>query len=413
MFRLSCVYVVLEVPASIRNVSLTNLIFMERSTMSKADISSSVVPSDATQSSPETESSRRRIVNRRSFLKGGVVAGAAAVGAGVLAGSMPAFADKSQGGSLSKGDIAILRFLAAAEIIETDLWQQYAELGGVTSGKQNPYQIAFSRLDGDGSQYITSNTLDELSHAQFLNAYLKSKGAEPVNLGAFRTLPSSRAKGAKQIGRLTNLMNLTVDTSWYIRYRSDRNPDFGANFGQAIVLKGVPAIPRDDSDFTPRDHVQAIANTAAFHFGTIEQGGSTLYSAMAQKASDPEVLRIVLSIGGDEVAHFLEWVDFAGNGVQGPIAPFTDPTNNLTFPDFNATGNPLLQTNLIFPVPCQFIDKNLPHCAVIRPTAPDGIAAGVVTFLTEMGLFAGQSTAFFAALNDLADAADQAQRNSN
>jgi TAT (twin-arginine translocation) pathway signal sequence len=380
--------------------------------MSKAKPSPTVVPSDATQSSPQPGSTSRSSVNRRSFLKGGAVAGAAAVGAGILAGSLPAFADNSSGGSLSDGDIAILRFLAAAELIETDLWLQYTELGGVTSGKQNPYQIALQRLDGDGSQYITSNTLDEMTHAQFLNAYLKSKGANPVDLSAFRTLPSSRATGAKQIGRLTNIMNMTVDTSWYIRYRSARNPDFGANFGQAIVLKGVTAIPRDNSDFGPRDHVQAIANTAAFHFATIEQGGSTLYSAMAQKASDLEVLRIVISIGGDEVAHFLEWVDFAGNGVQTPIAPFTDPTNNLTFPDFNATNNPLLQTNLIFPVPCQFIDKNLPHCAVIRPTAPDGIAAGVVKFLTEMGLFVGQSTAFFAALNALADAADQAKRDS-
>ncbi len=205
-------------------------------------------------------------------------------------------------------------------------------------------------------------------------------------------------------------MNLTVDTSWYTRYRSTGNPDFGDTFPQAINLVNVPAIPRNDDDFGPPDHIQAIANTAAFHFGTIEQGGSTLYSAMAQKASNLEVLRIVLSIGGDEVAHFLEWVDFAGNGVQTPIAPFTDPTNGLTFPDFNATGDPELQTNLIFPIPCKFINESLPNCAVIRPTNPKGIAGGVVNFLTADGLFQGQSPAFFKTLNTLAKQADAAQR---
>jgi len=142
----------------------------------------------------------------------------------------------------------------------------------------------------------------------------------------------------------------------------------------------------------------------------IEQGGSTLYSAMAQKASNLEVLRIVVSIGGDEVAHFLEWVDFAGNGVQPPVAPFTDPMNGLTFPDFNASGDPLLQTNLIFPVPCEFIGPNLPRCAVIRPTNPKGIAMGVVNFLTGTGLFTGQSPTFFKTLTALARQADAAQR---
>lgn len=371
--------------------------------MSKAEPSSVVAPVDAAQSETKT-------VNRRSFLKGGVVAGVATVGAGILASRLPAFAENKRGGALSDGDIAVLRFLAAAELIETDLWQQYAELGGVTSGSQNAYQLALQQLDGDGSQYISSNTLDEASHATFLDAYLKSKGAAPVNLNQFRTLPSSKATGARQIGRLTNLMNLSVDTSWYTRYRSHSNPDLGASFPQAIDLTGKTAIPRTDADFGPSDHVQAIANTAAFHFGFIEQGGSSLYSAMAQKVTDPEVLRIVLSIGADEVCHFLEWVDFAGNGVQTPIAPLTDPTNGLTFPDFNATGKKILQTNLIFPVPCEFIDASLPRCAVIRPTSPDGIAAGAVKALTDDGLFAGQSQEFFSALSALADAADAAQR---
>jgi hypothetical protein len=350
--------------------------------------------------------------SRRSFLKKSMVAGAAVtMGAGLLTTGMKAMAQvRKNNAPLSDGDIAILRFLATAELIESDLWEQYAELGGLTSGTQNAYQLALQQLDGDGSQYITSNTLDEMTHATFLNAYLKSKGAAPVNLDSFRTLPSSQASGAKQIGRLTNLMDLTVDTSWYVRYRSKQNPDFGATFPQAVTISGKPAIPRDNTDFGPADHIQAIADTAAFHFGSIEQGGSSLYSAMAQKANDVEVLQIIVSIGGDEVAHFLEWVDFAGNGASAPLAPLTDPVTGLFIPDLNASGSPLTQTNLIFPVPCQFIDPTLPHCSVIRPTDPDGIAAGAVKFLTDSGLFTGQSARFFEQLNNLAAAADAAQR---
>lgn len=365
--------------------------------------------SSETNASP-SESPSKIGLKRRSFLKGMGMAGAA-LSAGPLFATMTETEAQAQSPkSLTPGDAAILRFVAAAELLETDLWVQYAELGGVTAGKQNPYQKALQKLDGDAGQYITSNTLDELSHAEFLNAYLLSKGADPVDLDAFRTLPSSQADGAQNIGRLTNIINLTVDTSWYTRYRSTDNPDLGGTFPQAIDLVNVPAIPRTNDDFAPAHHVQAIANTAAFHFAMIEQGGSTLYSAMAQKCSNVEVLRIIVSIGGDEVAHFLEWVDFAGNGVQPPIAPFTDPTNGLTFPDFNATGNPELQTNLIFPVPCEFISSNLPRCAVIRPTNPKGIAMGVVNFLTGTGLFTGQSPAFFKTLTTLARQADAAKR---
>jgi hypothetical protein len=387
--------------------------------MAKEKTGSAAVSPETNQPPSQTDSISRS-VNRRSFLKGGALAGAATVGAGLLASRMPAFAAETNSSAISKGDIAILRFLAAAELIEADLWQQYAELGGLTPGQlpvetapfkpMNSYQAAFMNLDPDGPQYISSNTNDELTHAEFLNAYLISKGAEPVDFDAFRTLPSSQAKGAQQIGRLTNLMNLTVDTSWFTRYRSPLNPDLGATFPQAINLVNVTAIPQTNDDFAPKNHIQAIANTAAFHFGTIEQGGSTLYSAMAQKANNVEVLRIVVSIGGDEVAHFLEWVDFAGNGVQPPVAPFTDPVSGLTFPNFDATFDPSIQTNLIFPVPCEFISPNLPRCAVIRPTNPKGIAMGVVNFLTAMNLFAGQSPAFFKALTVLARQADAAQR---
>ncbi|MGB8841296.1 MAG: twin-arginine translocation signal domain-containing protein [Aliidongia sp.] len=346
---------------------------------------------------------------RRTFLKGFGLAGAALSTGLSLPGTSRAdsVSDRTR---LSRGDIAILRLLAAAELIEADLWQQYAELGGVTNGTQNSYQLALQNLDSDGSQYITSNTLDEISHASFLNAYLISKGQAPVDFDRFRTLPSSSATGAQQIGRLTNLTKLTVDTSWYTRYRSATSPDFGATFPQALpaLFNGqFPGIPTSNTDFTSADHIQAIANTAAFHFGFIEQAGSSLYASLSQKVTSPEVLRITLGIGGDEICHFLEWVDFSGNGVQTPVAPFTDPTNGLTFPDFNATNNPLLQTNLIFPVPAEFISANLPNCAVIRPISNNHFGAvDAINGFIEDGLFVGQSSQFIKVILGLAEEAD-------
>jgi hypothetical protein len=377
-------------------------------------------------------SNLKRPVDRRSFVKGGLLAGGAAVGAGLLATSPSAQAQYGRAsGRLNPGDIAILRFLAAAELIEADLWTQYAELGGIGNNppvevepKQlNNYQIALSNLDSDGPQYITSNTLDEVSHANFLNAYLESRGAEPVNFSQFETLRGSTAEGSSGKLRLTNLMHLNVDTSWFVRYRSSTNPDLGATFPQAITLSNVTAIPRNDADFNGttnpnflgNNHIQAIANVAAFHFGMIEQGGSSLYAAMSQKVTDPEVLQITLGIGGDEIAHFLEWVDFAGNGVQQPVAPFQDPVSGLSFPDFfnNPPLKPstLVQPSLIFPVPCEFINPDLPHVSIIRPLT-DKFAGAVATVagLTADGLFTGQSRQFINTLQTMAIEADAATR---
>ena len=373
----------------------------------------------------------KRSVDRRSFMKSGLLAGgAAAVGAGLLANGTSVRAQER--GRLGEGDVAILRFLAAAELIESDLWTQYAELGGIgnlpprevdQNETLNNYQIALSNLDPDGPQYIASNTLDEVSHATFINAYLESRGAEPVNLSQFETLPGSTATGSSGKLRLTNLMHLNVDTSWFVRYRSTTNPDLGATFPQAVTLNGVTAIPRNNADFNGatnsnflgNNHIQAIANVAAFHFGMIEQGGSSLYAAMSQKVSDPEVLQITLGIGGDEIAHFLEWVDFAGNGVQQPVAPFTDAISGLSFPDF--FNNPLLQPaslvqpSLIFPVPCEFISSNLPHVAIIRPlTDKFAGAVAAVASLTADGLFFGQSRQFLNTLQAMAVEADAAVR---
>jgi len=374
----------------------------------------------------------KRPVNRRSFMKSGLLAGgAAAVGAGLLAKTTSA----QERGRLNQGDAAILRFLAAAELIESDLWIQYAELGGIGNNPPievdpneslNPYQSALSNLDTDGPQYITSNTNDEISHATFINAYLESRGAEPVNFTQFETLQGSTATGSSGKLRLTNLMHLNVDTSWFVRYRSTTNPDLGATFSQALTLNGVTAIPRNNNDFNgaangnfpvagSNDHIQAIANTAAFHFGMIEAGGTSLYAAMSQKVTDPEVLMITLGIGGDEIAHFLEWVDFAGNGVQAPVAPFMDNISGLTFPDFFA--NPplqpasLVQPSLIFPVACEFIDSSLPKVAIIRPlTDRFAGATASVAALTADGLFTGQSRQFLAILAQLAYEADAAIR---
>jgi hypothetical protein len=371
-----------------------------------------------------------RPVDRRSFLKGSLLASSAAVGAGLLTSATlaRAQAQTQTSGPLNKGDIAILRFLAAAELIEADLWTQYAELGGIGANPPievdpnqtlNNYQVALSNLDSDGPQYITSNWKDEITHATFLNAYLESRGAEPVNFDEFETLPGSTATGSTGIGRLTNLLNLNVDTSWYVRYRSETNPDLGATFPQAINLKGVPAIPRTDADFGTTDptfnvpgnaHIQAIANVAAFHFGYIEQGGSSLYASLIQKATDLEVVRILFGIGGDEVAHFLEWVDFSGNAVQAPVAPFTDAASGLTFPNFFNPLNPLIQPSLIFPVPTEF-KRNLPPVSIIRPlTDKFGGAVATIKSFTADGLFIGQSQQFFKTVLAMAAEADAAVR---
>jgi hypothetical protein len=381
---------------------------------------STSAPAEA-QPSPSGEDDVRahwqRVVGRRSFLKGVGLAGAAALpGSALFTGEAMA-----RSRSVTAGDIAILRFLAAAELIEADLWTQYNELGGVNGG--NPgYIAALENLDGDMPQYISDNTDDENSHVAFLNAYLKSQGARAVNLDAFRTLPSSQATGARQIGRLTNLRELDVDTSWYTRYRSTRNPDLGAHFPQAVTIRNQPAIPLTDADTPPNtqapvppvgdqeNRLQAIANTAGFHFAFIEQGGASLYSNMALKASSAEVLRIVVSIGGVEVNHFSVWHDKAGNAVAQPLAGVVDPETHLSFPDLNASGSEATQTNLIFPEPAEFL-RNLPDVSVIRPTSDaDAGAVAAVKSLTADQLFKGQSARFFSTLMQLAREADAARR---
>jgi hypothetical protein len=362
--------------------------------------------------------------SRRSFVKNGLSAlGAATAGSALLTNDSPLLGEDDNKRRLTRGDAALLRFAAAAEILETDFWVQYNELCGipdseVPGGTGNPaFTTALSVLDSDMAQYVHDNTDDEFTHRNFLNAYLAAKGAQQVDLEPFRTLTGSTASGSSGKMRLTNLMKLTLDTSWWTRYRSStHNPDLDPNFTfrQAVPTLAVgqhTAIPRTDDDAMDSNFLQAIANTAGFHMATIEQGGNSLYPAMAQRASSVEVLRILISIGPTETMHFQTWSDKAGNA---PQLTAKDPVTgvSVTFPDLNSSpfGGEHFQTNLIMPEPCPFLSRKLPPCSIIRPTETQGIAMNVVNFLTAMGLFIGQSPAFFATIRDLAADADQARR---
>jgi hypothetical protein len=374
----------------------------------------------AVTNEPEKQSgAQRRSFSRRAFLRGSLAAGAGTIGVGLLGNISNTEASR---GGLTPGDAALLRFAAAAELLEADFWIQYNELGGVQDsevpgGTGNPaYTDALNVLDEDMSQYVHDNTDDEITHHQFLNAYLVAHGAAPVNLDPFRTLMGSTATGVNPalIGRrLTNLTQLTIDNSWWTRYRDDsHNPDLDPNhvFPQVVPTLAVnehTAIPRTDADTNDPNFLQAIANTAAFHFPTIEQGGNSLYPSMALRATHEEVLRILISIGPTETMHFQTWSDKAGNA---PALTAVDPVTgvSVTFPDLSGGGE-LFQNNLIMPEPCPFLDRSLPIVSIIRPTNTEGVARGVVRFLTDMGLFIGQSPAFFRLLHELAEAADHAR----
>jgi len=388
--------------------------------------------------------------NRRKFLKNGMLAaGAATVGAGLLPGKLSAFGrdkdEQDDRAPITKGDIAILTFLSALEQVEEDLWLQYSELGGTQdnevsglNGGNSLYTAALTILDGDMAQYIHDNTDDEISHHRFLNNYLVSKGAKKVDLSKFATLPSSKADGARQIGRLTNLTQLTIDTSFWSRFRSVTNPDFDPNapFAQAVPslnVKQHTAIPRSNADTKGSTissdntqsitaHLQAIAFTAGFHFAFIEQGGSSLYPALAQKVSNLEVLRILLSIGPSETMHFQTWQDKAGNalpvsdtdnGPGGTGATVTFSTLSQAQGETNpeSLNGDTLQANLIMPEPTHFLDPSLGPVSIIRPTSTKlgGAVASVQSFVDD-GLFIGQPKQFTNLLFDLANEADQATR---
>src|SRR5258708_5237958 len=400
---------------------------------------------DSSQESPGIEPGKRVTVGRRSFIRGlGIVGATLLPASALLMSQRKAWAQSS--GSLTKGDADLLRFAAWVELVESDLWTQYNELGGATQpndGPPNvgnpPYKLALQNLDGDMPQYISDNTDDELSHAAFLNAYLKTHGAEPVDLDQFRTLPGSTATGVDKtkVGkRFTNLLNLNVALRWYTRYRSEENPDLGAIFKGPINILNEPAIPLNDTDTppttvvpsnsippgSPAQRIQAIGNTAGFHFAFIEQGGTSLYPTLALKATSDEVLRILLSIGGVEIDHFSFWQDRGDSEIAHLLAGVTDPKTptGAPFPDLNPPAPlarlnlqlELTQTNKILPEPCDFLFKEaLPPCSVIRPTSTQlGGAVATVNSWTADLLFAGQSNAFFEFAMQLATAADNATR---
>ena len=379
------------------------------------------------------DSRGRREVGRRFFLKGMV--GATLLPASALLATKVRANLGDRSGSLTRGDAAILRFLGLAEIIESDLWTQYWELGGVQDSEFAPptggspaYTAALQILDSDMHQYIHDNADDEISHAAFISAYLASKGASTAELDllfgeTFRTIPGSSAQGSSGKLRLTNLTQLNVDTSFWTRYRIDNeNPDLDPNFvfPQAVNppngIKNRTAIPRDNSDTSgstatsQTDHLKAIAFTAGFHFAFIEQGGTSLYPSLAQRVTDPEVLRILLSIGPTETMHFQTWQDKAGNAT--PLTD-TDPKtgSTVTFVDLTRNQPESLQANLIMPEPCPFLSRSFPICSIIRPTNTKGAAAGAVRALSADGLFVGQKNqAFFDLVQDLAADADAARR---
>ncbi|HZJ37593.1 MAG TPA: ferritin-like domain-containing protein [Chthoniobacterales bacterium] len=367
----------------------------------------------------------RRKVPRRTFLcRMGLGAIALAPGAALFSSASNAFGEEDAIESgIRVGDAALLRFAAALELLEADFWIQYNELGGVQDsevpgGSGNPdYTEALEIIEDEMGDYIHDNTDDEITHHRFLNAYLVSKGAAPANLNPFRTLMGSTATGVNpnRVGkRLTNLTQLTLDTSWWTRYRDDaHNPDLDPNhvFPQAVPSLHTgqhTAIPRTDADTSNPNFLQAIANTAAFHFPTIEQGGNSLYPSMAQRATSVEVLRILISIGPTETMHFQTWSDVAGNA---PPLSAVDPVTGVrvTFPDLEVE-NELFDKALIMPEPCPFLSRNLPPCSIIRPTKTQGVAMGALKFLTDMGLFIGQSPAFFSYMRQLAQEADAARR---
>ncbi len=417
--------------------------------MKKSTYENRTPAQSATPSEPSSDQVKARNFKRRSFLKGlGATsalllpAGATLINRATGQSAMSALSDDS-GGKLTPGDASILRFVCAAEIIESDLWEQYWELGGTQkadfastnpatgtapkpTGGNAAYTTSLQILDGDMPQYILDNTDDEFSHANFLLAYLRSKGADTSDIDLlvgphFRTLvqTTSRAKGSTKKPRLTNLTQLTVDTSFWGRYRSDSlNPDLGdTSFTEAVPSLNVgqhTAIPRTDADTTNQNLINAIAFTAGFHFAVIEQGGTSLYMSLAQRAHNPEVLRILLSIGPTETMHFQTWQDKAGNANAGnpPLTVF-DPINNssVTFTDLTANTTETLQANLIMPEPTFFLSKTaFPKCSIIRPTQTKGAAMGALQFLTADGLFIGQTTEFMQLLADLATDADQARR---
>ena len=347
-----------------------------------------------------------------TFLAKGAAAGALTLGAGRLLIDTPA---ALAGEALPAGDAAILKFLAAAELLEADLWKQYNELGGVQDGEvaggsgNRAYTKALAVIDKDMHQYIHDNADDEQSHADFINSYLQARGEQPINLDPFRTLPSSKATGAAQIGRLTNLMELTVDTSYWTRYRSDsQNPDLGDTLPQAVpglAAGKFPAIPRSDDDLRP---AQASA-------GDRQHGGLPLRD---DRTGRQQPLRRARATGYrsrrscascSASARRRSCISRPGRTKRATLR--RSPTRPTAWSSPTSTSAArTLKPNRIMPEPTVFLDRKFAICSILRPTETVGAAVGAVNGLAASGLFTGQSQEFFTAATALAKAADAATR---
>lgn len=301
---------------------------------------------------------------------------------------------------VTAGDIAILQFLAAAEIIEDDLWQQYDELAD-----GNPsYQQALRRIDRSLVRYINDDRDDERSHHTFINAVLQSVGQRRgrnlvVNLDPFKVVPPPNVTGIAQTPRLTNLQNLNVDTAWFNRYRSSQNPDLPPAVQattQFVTIAARPTVPLSNTQSA--NEIQLAAHCASFHFCAIEQGGASLYNSLLDAVISPLARAIVAGIGPTELYHFTAFHKSLEN-----LPAFS--LNGLTFPGIRENRD---LGEAIFPEPCSFIDTTLPPCCVIRPrmagnSGPLAAASG----LAASGLFTGNSNLVPAAVA-LAQAAESA-----
>jgi hypothetical protein len=340
-----------------------------------------------------TEHQGESSVNRRAFLTKAATVGIGLPFAGILGTATTAFA--SEGSGPTPSDIAVLKFLAAAEFVEEDLWGQYCELATNNSG----YRDALRRIDVSLPAYICQDHNDERSHAALINAYLQSIGETPINLDGFRTIMPPKVHGIEQKGRLTNLTNLKVDTSWYNRYRGLENPDLDGKPAQIVTIAEKPTIPL--SDKMSKDDYQLAAHAAAFHFCAIEQGGSSLYVNLIPRVTSMDTLTILTGIGPTEVMHFGVF-QTALEGIFGLRG------NGLDFPNLRANRE---LAEKVMPSPTPFLKRGFPACSVIRPGSKANVGPlAAATGLAKSGLFEGQGKAFFDAVVGLATAADEAVR---
>jgi hypothetical protein len=300
--------------------------------------------------------------------------------------------------SPTPGDIAILQFLCAAEQIETDLWAQYAQFGQENPAYAETLELV---LDPDINIYSSDTHADEMSHDQFIAAYLTSIGVTPVDLTPFKTLnttPNAAGGGSLTI---TNLTQLSLDTSYYTRYHNGLNPDFDSNIPQLATIKSQSAVPTKNFE-TPAT-LLGQAGVAGLHFAAIEQGGSSLYNTLIQQVASVEVLQIVSSIYATEAIHFAIF-----NKVLEHYPGVNNGKGTLVIPDLT---NRRENSAHVMATPTTFISPKFPQCSVIRPGTPKNSGAvASATGLVNSGLFIGQSQAFFDAVVSLATAADAATR---